>query len=256
MLFTIINCKTEQIQENIEYSEDSPDGYYPLSHKSNLEILSLTQKLEEDIQSFSGDFKMQIKSGEGLKNVSNLDGKIYFDKPSKRLKIELLMPVLGLKVSQLISNGKNIQIQSAESPSPVTLPMGDIIILEPSSQKKISIPFPIIYYTITLNFSNTLKLPNVKINPKERKIRFIQEEDTYIYTLYDNGLDALEYHSSKKDLLAICKVPDSAKNGNHPPSKLVTRITEMKTGKDFSFIDIQYKNVKKTASIPDNVFRF
>lgn len=255
MLFAL-SCKTEQIQEEIQYSDDSTNGYYPPSHKNNTELLNLTDKLEKEIQSFSGDFKMQIRSGEGLKTLNNLDGKIYFDKASRRLKIELLMPILGLKISQVISNGKQIQIQSAENPTPVTLPMGDIVIIDPSTQKKISIPFPIIYHTITLNFSNTLNSPDVRMNPKEKKIQFKSDGDTYIYTLYENGLDALEYHSAKKDLLAICKVPDSAKNGLHPPSKLLTKITEMKTGKDFSYIDIQYKNVKKTVNIPESVFRF
>lgn len=256
MLFTLLHCTTEQVQENVEYSQESTDGYYSPSHKNNTEFLGLTKKLEEEIQSFTGDFKMQIKSGEGLKTINNLDGKIYFDKPSQRLKIELLMPVLGLKLSQLISNGNQIQIQSADSPKPVTLPMGDIVILDPSTQKKISIPFPIIYYTITLKFSENLNSPSAKMNPKEKKIQFKNEEDTYIYTLYDSGLDALEYHSGKKNLLAICKIPDSAKDSSHPPSRLITKITEMNTGKDFSYIDIQYKNLKKTASIPDSVFRF
>lgn len=256
MLFTILTCKTEQVQENIEYSEESTNGYYSPLHKNNKEFLVLTQKLEEEVISFSGDFKMQIKSGDGLKTTNNLDGKIYFDKPSQRLKIELLMPILGLKLSQLISNGTQIQIQSAENPKPVTLPMGDIIILDPSTQKKISIPFPIIYHTITLKFSENLKSPTSKMNPKAKKILFQNEGDTYIYTLHDNGLDALEYHSQKKNLLAICKIPNSSKNYEHPPTRLITKITEMDTGKDFSYIDIQYKNLKKTASLPENVFRF
>ncbi|MCX7999074.1 MAG: hypothetical protein N3A69_09015 [Leptospiraceae bacterium] len=256
LFFTLNFCKTEQIRENLEYSDDSTDGYYPPNHKRNSELLTLTRRLEGEISSFSGDFKMQIRSGEGLKTINNLDGKIYFDKSSMRLKIELLMPVLGLRLSQLVSNGKQIQIQSSESPTPIILPMGDIVILDPSTQKKISIPFPIIYHTITLNFSNILNSPEVKMNPTNKKIQFKSDGDTYIYTLYDNGLDSLEYHSSKKDLLAICKVPDSAKNGSHPPAKLVTKITEMKTGKDFSYIDIQYRNVKKVASLPESVFRF
>lgn len=250
-------CKSGDVKEEaVDYAEDSKDGFFGLADKRNTEFLAFTQKLESESGSFSGDFKMQIKSGEGLNTTNNLEGKVFFDKGTKRVKIELLIPILGWKLSQIISDGEKISIQSAGESKVHNQPMGDIIILDPNTRKKIPIPFPVIYHSLTLNFSEGFKSTNTKMNPTDKKVKVIRGSDEYLYAFYEGGLDSLEFKSNQKNLQAKCKVPDSARQGAHPPPRMLTRVTEISTGKDYSTVDVQYKNMKKMSSIPGSVFQF
>lgn len=256
-IFLLYGCKSSPIQEEAgSYSEDSKDGFYPIQDKRNLEFLSFIEKLESDLTSFSGDFSMQIKSGENLTKTNNLDGKIFFDKATKRIKIELLIPILGWKISQVVSDGEKILIQSANEPKLHQQPMGDIVILDPNTNKKLSIPFPVIYHSLTLSFLEGFQGSNTKINPTERKVKVIRGKDEYLYVFYEKGLDSLEFKSIEKNLQAKCKIPPSAQTGIHPPSKMLTKVSEISSGQDFSTVEIQYKNMKKLSAIPNSVFQF
>ncbi|MCB1180385.1 MAG: hypothetical protein KDK36_22585, partial [Leptospiraceae bacterium] len=250
-------CKTTETTENVEYnSEDSKDGFYPVSSKKVKEFLNFTKELENSAGSFSGNFSMLIKSGPGLNTKDSLNGKIYFDKATGKVKIQLLDPFFGLILSQIISDSETIRIKPLGSDKIQTLPMGDIIMKDPSSGKAIPIPFPVIYHTITLNFSQEFSTKGTLVNPTERKVKLKKGVDEFLYTFYDSGLESLEFTSGAKNLQAKSKVSESSKKGEHPPSRLLTRVTEINSGKDFSFVDIQYKNINKKESIPESVFRF
>jgi outer membrane lipoprotein-sorting protein len=256
-LLFLWDCKSGGSKEEVvDYSEDGKEGFYTVKDKRNAELLALTQKLENESTSFTGDFKMQIKSGPGLTTTNNLEGKIYFDKPSGKIKIELLMPILGWKLSQILSDGETISVQTMGEPKVHTQPMGDIVIQDPNTRKRIPIPFPVIYHSVTLNFTAGFQGDQTKMNPTEKKVRVLKGTDEYLYVFYDSGLESLEFKSTQKNLQAKCKVPDSAKTGIHPPARMITRVTEITTGNDFSSVDVQYRNMKKVASVPANIFRF
>ena len=84
------------------------------------------------------------------------------------------------------------------------------------------------------------------------------ELDEYKYFFYEKGLSSLEYISTERNMKAICQVPEKYRNGDHPPERLTTRVTEIngELEKDTSQVDIQYKNVRRNVTIPANTFNF
>ncbi len=249
-------CKTtEEKIESVEYSQESKDGYYPIADKRVKDFLLSTKQMENISESFTGKFTMVIKSGEGLKTKDSLDGNIFYDKASGKIKIQLLDPFFGAILTQIISDSEQIKIRPLGQNTIQTLPMGDIYIKDPSG-KTIPIPFPVIYHTITMNFSKEFSTPNVKANANEKKVKVTKGTDEFLYSFYPEGLESLEVKSGSKNLQAKCKVSEESKSNQYPPQRLLTRVTEISSGKDYSYVDIQYKNVKKLTSLPVSTFQF
>lgn len=221
-------------------------------------LVEIVEKLEKNSVSFSGEFSMKILSGEKLREVNNVNGKIFFDRPTGKVKIQLMEPFFGLIISQIISDNNVIRIKSSGQEKIHEQEMGDIHMVDPTSRKPIVIPYPIIYFTIAQNFIEEFKSDKSFLSPSEKRVLVKRGKDEYKYFFYEKGLASLEYISSQRNMKAICQVPDKYRNGDHPPERLSTRVTDTSSEieKDTSQVDIQYKNVKRNVTIPANTFNF
>jgi outer membrane lipoprotein-sorting protein len=254
----IANCKTsdDSIKEVVDYDLGDSKGYISTKSSKAIPFLSFLKTLESESKSFKGEFTMKIQSGEGLKDLNRLNGKIFYEEETGRMKVQLMETFFGLIVSQIISDENIIQIKSAGQEKIHEQPMGEIVMLDPSTKKKISIPFPIIYSTVRLNFSKVFESGETKVNPTDKKALVKKVDEEYIYSFYDKGLDSLEYKSEKKGFQAKSKVPDSAKDGSHPPKIIITRVTDLTSNKETSLVEIVYKNIQKNVKLNDSVFKF
>ena len=219
-------------------------------------LVEIVEKLEKESTSFTGEFSMKILSGDKLKEANTVNGKMFFDKSSGKVKIQLMEPFFGLIISQIISDSANIRIKSSGQEKIHEQPMGDIHIVDPTSRRPIVIPYPIIYFTIAQNFIEEFKSEKSYLSPSEKRVLVKRGADEYKYFFYENGLASLEYLSEEKNIKAICQVPEQYRTGGHPPGRLTTRVTDISQNVDTSQVDIQYKNVKRNVNIPANTFNF
>ena len=256
LLIIFINCiSTDEKQFIPELNGGSQKQFYKYTDPKAKDLVRLVEDLENSSVSFTGEFSMKINSGENLKDSNSLKGKIYFDKSSGKVKIQLMEPFFGLIISQLISDGNSIQIKSSGSSNITTLRMGDILLTDPTTRKNIIIPYPVIHYSIVQNFSKEFKSNPTYLSPDEKKILVKKKsDDEYYYTFYEKGLESLEVYSKEKDLRAIATVPENYRKSDHPPSRIITRVTD-RNKKDTSRVDIQYTNIKKSVEISPQIFK-
>lgn len=258
VLLLLSLCKTTSEPEiqAPAYTDKSQVENFKYEDPRSKPMTELFERLYRESASFTGDFNMKILSGEKLKESNSLEGKIFFDKDTGKVKIQLMIPLWGLVVSQIISDSETIKIKTAGQEKIHTQPMGDIFIIDPTTNKKIPIPFPVIYRSIAQNFVSEFKNSNSSLSPKENRVFLKKGTDEFKYIFYENGLASLEFNSTEKKMRAICQVPEDQRKGFHPPSKLVTRVTNLATDSDAGLVDVAIKNVKKSAKIPESTFQF
>ena len=258
-LFTLNHCTSDR-----EVIKD--EGYTDTKQLQNLRyndqraksLVEIVEKLEKNSVSFTGEFSMKILSGEKLREVNNVNGKIFFDRNTGKVKIQLMEPFFGLIISQIISDNTIIKIKSSGQEKIHEQEMGDIHMVDPTSRKPIVIPYPIIYFTIAQNFIEEFKSDKSYLSPAEKRVLVKSGKDEFKYFFYEMALCSLEYISTERNMKAICQVPEKYRNGDHPPERLTTRVTEIngELEKDTSQVDIQYKNVRRNVTIPANTFNF
>ena len=250
-------CKTDK--ENIKdpnYTDSKQAQNLKYNDPRAKSLVEIVERLEKNSVSFTGEFSMKIQSGENLREVNNVNGKIFFDRPTGKVKIQLMEPFFGLIISQIISDSNTIRIKSSGQEKIYEQPMGDIHMVDPTSRKPIVIPYPIIYFTIAQNFIEEFKSDKSYLSPADKRVLVKRGNDEYKYTFYDKGLASLEFLSTEKKIKAICDVPETHRTGDHPPGRLSTRVTDSTTDMDTSKVEIQYKNVKRNVTIPGNTFSF
>jgi outer membrane lipoprotein-sorting protein len=257
LIFLLIFCfpKTEQIKEPV-FSNNKINEQYKFNDPRSKNLLSLIEGIEKNSQSFQGEFSMKIKTGENLKDTNSLNGKIFFDKNSSKVKIQLMEPFFGLIISQIISDEETIQIKSSGKDKIHTQKMGDLFLADPATKKQIIIPFPVIYYSIVQNFTKNFQNQNSFFSPSENKVKLIKDQDDLTYTFYEKGLVSLELFSKVKNLKAKSEVPENFRTGDNPALRVITIVTDIYTSKDTNYVDIQYKNLKKNITIPESTFTF
>jgi hypothetical protein len=125
----------------------------------------------------------------------------------KKVKIQLLDPFFGAILSQILANPNTIKIRQGGNDKLHVQKMGDIVIQDPSTGKIFRIPFPIIFYSIALDFTTEFTSEGSMLNPSEKKVKVVRNTDEYLYMFYDYGLESLEYISKDKNLQAKAKLP-------------------------------------------------
>ena len=259
LLFFFLNSSCRSKGEEIL----NPDGtktvqrqFLKYSDPKSKPLVDLIESLERNSISFSGDFSMKIQTGEKLRESNNLNGKIYFDKLTSKVKIQLMEPFFGLIVSQIISDSENIQIKSSGRDGIHSQKMGDLYLVDPATRKQIIIPYPVIYFSIVQNFSTEFKSQNSQLSPLENRVFVKRGEDEYTYFFYDKGLASLELFSKLKNLKAISMVPENYRKGDNPPLRIITKVTDIYTSQETTLVEIQYKNIRKGILIPESTFNF
>jgi len=255
-ILIILGCSTFQKkapEETVEFSEalDSK-GFFKPNDKRSLTFLEFVKDLEVKSSSFTADFSLKIVTAS---ETNNINGKIFYEKEGKKVKIQLLDPFFGAILSQILANPNQIKIKQGGNDKLHVQKMGDIVLQDPNTGKLFRIPFPIIFYSIALDFTTEFTSEGSMLNPSEKKVKVVRNTDEYLYVFYDSGLESLEYISKDKNLQAKAKVSESSKKGTHPPEKILTRVSEINTGKNISQVDIVYKNIKRALKIPDKEFQ-
>lgn len=255
-LFILVNCSLFQNklpEEKVEFTESLDNkGFFKPEDKRSISFLEFVKDLEEKSSSFTSEFSLKIVTG----NETNaINGKIFYEKEGKKVKIQLLDPFFGAILSQILANPNTIKIKQGGNDKLHVQKMGDIVIQDPSTGKLFRIPFPIIFYSIALDFTAEFTSRESLLNPSEKKVKVTRNSDEYLYVFYDSGLESLEYRSPDKNLQAKAKVSELAKKGTHPPERILTRVSEITSGKNISQVDIVYKNIKRTTKISDKEFQ-
>jgi outer membrane lipoprotein-sorting protein len=257
IIISINFCETDSNIVNKPVSDDTKQlQNFKYNDPRSKPLVEIVERLEKNSTSFTGEFSMKILSGEKLKEANNVNGKIFFDKPSGKVKIQLMEPFFGLIISQIISDSTTIRIKSSGQEKLHTQDMGDIHMKDPTSHKPIVIPYPVIYFTIAQNFIEEFKSDKSYLSPSEKRVLVKRGKDEYKYFFYETGLASLEFLSSENKMRAICQVPEKYRSGDHPPQKLTTLVTDLNTDQDTSQVDISYKNVRRNVNIPPNTFNF
>lgn len=250
-------CVERPIKEpQPEFTDNKIKEQYKFNDPRSKVLQNMIENIEKNSQSFQGEFSMKIRNGENLRDVNSLNGKIFFDKNTSKVKIQLMEPFFGLIISQIISDPETIKIKSSGKDNIHTQKMGDLYLTDPTTKKQIIIPFPIIYYSIVGDFTKNFQNSNSSFSPSENKVKIIKDGEDLTYTFYDKGLLSLELFAKLKNLKAISEVPANFRNGDNPPLRIITVVTDIYTSKETNQVDIQYKNIKKNVTLSESIFTF
>lgn len=252
------SCSSEQTKETVkpEFIQEKQERFLKYTDKRSLPLIELVKNLETKVSSFRGEFTMKIQSGPGLSQKNNLKGEILFDKESKQVKIVIMDNFFGFVLSQVIANPKIIQVRSSLENKQFTQPMGDIRVKDNSTNKTITIPFHIIYYSILFDFDEEFKKENSFFSPNENRVQVKRGTDEYQYVFSETGLDILEYNSPNNNIKAVATATKKDPKGLHPPLKMSTRVTDISSQKDTGLVEIEYKKIIRKGKIPNSEFRF
>lgn len=160
----------------------------------------------------------------------------------------------GMIFTELVAGEEQIQIKPTSTKEIQTLPMGDILIQDPNSGKKYTIPFPVIYSYLTGNYINEIQNQKARFNTNDSRVYVTKPDGEYEYFFKEGNLDRLELTSGKRGLKAIAIVKTSG-NQVHPPKEITTKVVSLDTEKENVLIQIKLKKSQITEVSPQ-VFRF
>jgi outer membrane lipoprotein-sorting protein len=244
-------CTTPQIEE-ISFPDKGNLKFLSSKNPDAARILKSIRELEDKNSSYSGEFSMRIENFVPKKESFSADGKIYYDRPSGKMYIELSDPFFGMIVSRVFTDGISIQIKTANS-NTQTLPMGDIVFKDPSGKKQSTIPFPVLYSLLSNNSSGLAGTDPTFVNLSERAILVKKPGEDITFWMTEFGISSVELLSKKSNLRAITKVQGIV---SFPPKITITRIVEPKTNLDQNKIEIKMKKIALSETIPDSKFHF
>ncbi|TGL02235.1 hypothetical protein EHQ43_17910 [Leptospira bouyouniensis] len=247
------SCQSTEV-EDPNFLGKAEGKYLPAKDTSSQTFLKQVLDKNPDFPSFKSDFSMQIQTFVPKKDNVYLDGKVYFSKETKQVKIQLMDSFFGMVFSELIANADQIQLKPTSTKEIQTLPMGDILIQDPNSGKKYTIPFPVIYSYLTGNYINEIQNQKARFNTNDSRVYLTKQDGEYEYFFTEGNLDRLELTSGKRGLKAIAIVKSNQKQ-THPPKEITTKVVSLDTEKENVLIQIKLKKSQITE-VSSQVFRF
>ncbi|TGL90157.1 hypothetical protein EHQ68_01625 [Leptospira congkakensis] len=252
-LFLFVSCSSAEVEDPNFIGRDK-GKYLSAKEVESKSVLKEILDKQTEYSSFKSEFSMQIQTFVPKKDNVSLDGKLYFSKESKQIKIQLMDTFFGMVFTELIADPKQIQIKPTSTKEIQTLPMGDILIQDPNTKKKFAIPFPVIYEYLTGTYLNEIQNPKAKFNTADSRIALTKPDGEYEYFFKEGNLDRLELSSAKRGLKAIAIVKTKPEQ-IHPPKEILTKVISLDTEKENVLIQIKLKKSQITEP-PANTFRF
>ncbi|MBM9547722.1 hypothetical protein JWG40_11885 [Leptospira sp. 201903074] len=253
ILFFVISCQSAEVEDPNFIGLDKVKYQSAKEGESKILLKEILEK-QTDFPSFKSDFSMQIQTFVPKKDNVYLDGKLYFSKETKQIKIQLMDSFFGMVFTELIADPTQIQIKPTSTKEVQTFPMGDILIQDPNTGKKFAIPFPVIYEYLTGAYIGEIQNPKAKFNTKDSRIALTKPDGEYEYFFKEGNLDRLELASTKRGLKAVAIVKTKPEQ-IHPPKEITTKVISLDTEKENVLILIKLKKSQITE-VPSNVFRF
>ncbi|TGL45915.1 hypothetical protein [Leptospira perdikensis] len=248
-----VSCQSAEVEDPNFIGRDK-EKYHSSKEGESKTLLKEILEKQTDFQSFKSEFSMQIQTFVPKKDNVYLDGKLYFSKETKQVKIQLMDSFFGMVFTELIADPNQIQIKPTNTKEIQTLPMGDILIQDPTTNKKFAVPFPVIYEYLTGTYVSEIQNPKAKFNTKESRIALTKADGEYEYFFKEGQLDRLELASAKRGLKAIALVKTKPEQ-IHPPKEITTKVISLDTEKENVLILIKLKKSQMTEP-PANTFRF
>lgn len=253
VLFCIFSCQSAEVEDPNFIGRDK-EKYISAKEKDSKTLLKEILEKQTDFSGFKSDFSMQIQTFVPKKDNLHLDGKVFFSKDTKQIKIQLMDSFFGMIFTELIADPNQIQIKPTNTKEVQTLPMGDILIQDPNTGKKFAVPFPVIYEYLTGSYITEIQNPKAKFNTKDARIILSKPDGEYEYFFKDGNLDRLELSSAKRGLKAIAIVKTKPEQ-IHPPKEITTKVISLDTEKENVLILIKLKKSQMTEP-QANTFRF
>ncbi len=157
ILTLLQSCRTVEQIEDVDFLSRRQAKYYSYTSKKSQILILAAENLDKESVSYSGDFSIRIASGVKVKEIVNLEGRIYFSKPLNKIKIQLRDAFFGLTFANVISDKDKIEIRASGSSKIHHQPMDDISLVDPKTRKTTVIPFPVIFYSLTSSFHDDFK---------------------------------------------------------------------------------------------------
>ena len=253
LIVLFVSCQSTEV-EDPNFLGKAEGKYLPAKDTSSQTFLKQVLEKNPNFPSFKSDFSMQIQTFIPKKENVYLDGKVYFSKDTKQIKIQLMDQFFGMVFSELIANAVQIQLKPTSTKEIQTLPMGDILIQDPNTGKKYTIPFPVIYSYLTGNYIDEIQNQKARFNTNDSRVYLTKLDGEYEYFFQDGNLDRLELTSNKRGLKAIAIVKSNQKQ-THPPKEITTKVISLDTEKENVLIQIKLKKSQITE-VASQVFRF
>lgn len=253
LIVLFVSCQSTEV-EDPNFLGKAEGKYLPAKDTSSQTFLKQVLEKNPNFPSFKSDFSMQIQTFIPKKENVYLDGKVYFSKETKQIKIQLMDQFFGMVFSELIANADQIQLKPTSTKEIQTLPMGDILIQDPNTGKKYTIPFPVIYSYLTGNYIDEIQNQKARFNTNDSRVYLTKLDGEYEYFFQDGNLDRLELTSNKRGLKAIAIVKSNQKQ-THPPKEITTKVISLDTEKENVLIQIKLKKSQITE-VSSQVFRF
>ncbi|EPG75969.1 putative lipoprotein [Leptospira fainei serovar Hurstbridge str. BUT 6] len=252
VLLSFGSCVSPEIEE-IAFPLRGKLTFLSAKSKEGAKFLDEVRKLEDAGSSYTGDFEIRIQNFVPKKDIFSLNGKIYYDKPSGKMQIELTDRLFGISVSKVYTDGELIRIKTATQDKIHEQPMDDIIIADPNGGKQTVVPFPVIYHLLSNRNVKLFQPDRTLVHPKEGIILVRKSGEEWTYYVTDKGIATVEWNSSRKNVKALTSVQGTVE---FPPKLTLTRIVSREDGSDQNRIEIKMKRTSRTENIASSLFGF
>ncbi|NCN10194.1 MAG: hypothetical protein GW938_10155 [Leptospira sp.] len=224
-LFLLAGCESLQTpdENSIDFNEKDQVRFLKYSDKRNKNFLDEIQGFQDQHESFIANFSIRIDTVSPKKDNFNADGRIWFLKETGQVKIQLMDNFFGFIFSEVVANSEQIIVKTSQDKQVHSQRMGDLVVYDPGRKKPITIPFPVIYYYITGEFSKEFQNNPSYVSSETRRVQVKKQDDLFEYFFDSEGLSALEWTSSKKEVKAVAKPVGKR---SIPTEALLTKILE------------------------------
>ncbi|WP_419720365.1 hypothetical protein [Leptospira licerasiae] len=246
------SCVTTDIEE-VTFRQKGKIKFWSARSKEGSKYLEGLRKLEESNTSYSGEFDIRIQNFFPKKDVFSLAGKIFYDKPTGKMQIELTDKLFGISVSKVYSDGQSIRIKAVSVDKIHEQAMDDIVLSDPSTGKQTVVPFPVIYYLLSNRNAELFKPQWTLVQPNDGIVLVRKPGEEWTYYTAENGIRSVEWDSSGKNVKAVTSVQGEVE---FPPKTTITRIVSRTDGADQNRIEIKMKKISRTDKLNHIVFGF
>ncbi|TGK17583.1 hypothetical protein EHO61_14165 [Leptospira fluminis] len=251
-LLLLAGCATAEIEE-ISFPSKGKLVFTSAKSKEGSKFLEEVRRIEDKGTSYSGEFEIRIQNFVPKKDVFSLNGKIYYDKPTGKMQIELTDRLFGISVSKVYTDGEQIRIKTAAQEKIHEQPMDDILLSDPNGGKSTIVPFPVIYHLLSSQNIRLFQPNSTLVQPKERIILVRKGGEEWTYYVTEKGVSTVEWNSSRKNVKAVTSVQGEVE---FPPKVTLTRIVSREDSSDQNRIEIKMKKTNRIESVSPSVFGF
>jgi len=237
LLLLFLQCAGIQEIEEADFISGQKIRYYSSLHPESVKMIQRIRANEEK-RSYQALYDMKIVTEYPVKKNFSAKVKVVSDPGSMKVRIFLMDPFFGMVFSQVIADENTISIKSGDNIDKI--PMGDLVLNDPKTERKIVIPFTVIYSFLVSRPLRELQNHPAFYNNAAEMCTVRKPGEKFTYQFYEGRLRAVELFSEKTGTRAIAAVENSV----FPPTSLSAKVVDNRLNRQKDLVMLKRRSIR------------